>query len=283
MSPPHPCSKTSLKEDNLYQEKRFMNASIASPSTRNASAETRWTRGAWLTLIAAGLFLVLNIVQVAYRFTIPSVGWVNFDPTAQDLSYFQLQFNAVGAPSLLQPGDIVRNIGGFPAAQILDDPLVPRSLPEDWRVGGKVWVTVSREGQLLEFEVPLVHWTLRAWWSTNFGNFSALWNWLTTFLLFGVGVFTFFNRPGNLGARFLFAFGLAFLSITLGASVKDSLALIFNFPAAFASAFFVNIIFAYLLGPSFLDFTLTFPRPKGFIQRVGCSCRILLVSLPSCC
>ena len=228
------------------------------------SPETQFNRGAWLTLLASGLFILLNVAQVVYRFTIPGLGWAELDPDSFEPSQIRLEMNAVGAPSLLQPGDIVQKVAGIPAAQLLDNVLAP---PEGWRVGGKAQVSVVRAGQLLEFEVPLVHWTLRAWWLANFANFTSLWNWLVTFLLFGVGVFTFFNRPGNLAARFLFVFGLASLSISLGDSVKDYLALAFNFPAAFAKVFFANIIFAYLLGPSFLNFTLTFPRPKGFIQR----------------
>jgi len=243
-----------------------MMPSIASNSSHNASTETHWTRGAWLTLLASGLFIALNVAQVIYRFTLPSVGWAGPDPETLDPAYFLLQSNAVGAPSPLQPGDVLQEVGGIPTSQMPNNFLIFPS-PGDWRVGGKVVVTVSRAGQSLDFEVPLVHWTFKAWWSTNFGNFSALWNWLITFLLFGVGLFTFLNRPGNLAARFLFAFGLAVLSITLGDSVKDYLTLKFDYPAAFAKVFFGNIIFAYLLGPSFLNFTLTFPRPKGLIQQ----------------
>jgi hypothetical protein len=242
-----------------------MMPSIASNSSHNASTETRWTLGFWLTLLASGIFIALNVAQVIYRFTLPSAGWASPDPETMDLYTLQFKFNAVGAPSPLQPEDVLQEVGGIPAVQLLNN-IGTFPPPGDWRVGGKVEMTVSRAGQLLHFEVPLVHWTFKAWLSTNFGNFPALWNWLITLLLFGVGLFTLLKRPGNLAARFLFAFGLAILSMTLGDSVKDYLTLEFDYPAAFAKAFFSNIIFAYLLGPSFLNFTLTFPRPKGFIQ-----------------
>jgi hypothetical protein len=90
---------------------------------------------------------------------------------------------------------------------------------------------------------------------------------LVTLLVFGIGAFTFIKRPGNLSARFLFAFGLANLSITLGDSIPDYIALFFDVPAGLAKTFFSNIVFAYLFAPSFLGFALTFPKPKSLIQR----------------
>ena len=44
-------------------------------SASQTTNETRWTRGARLVLAATLLFVALNLAQVAYRFTIPSIGW----------------------------------------------------------------------------------------------------------------------------------------------------------------------------------------------------------------
>jgi hypothetical protein len=232
------------------------------------TSETQWTRGTWLILAAAILFVALNVAHLAYQMTIASLGWAGPDPETLNVAtpYFELDFNAVGAASTLEPGDIVQAVEGITAQQVLDDILkAPR--PSNWRVGETVELTVVRNGQTLTQNVSLVHWTLSAWWLTNFGKSEGILNWLVTLLVFGVGAFTFIKRPGNLSARFLFAFGLASLSGTLGDSIPDYSALYFDLPAGMAKLIFSNVIFAYLMAPSFLGFTLTFPKPKSFIQR----------------
>jgi hypothetical protein len=232
------------------------------------SSETQWTRSTWLILAAAILFIALNMAHLAYQMTIPSLGWAGPDPETLDEAtpYFELDFNAVGVSSTLETGDIVQAVEGITAQQVLDDFLhAPR--PSNWRIGETVELTILREGQSFSLEVPLVHWTLSAWWLTNFGRLNGISNWLVALLVFGVGAFTFIKRPGNLSARFLFAFGLAILSGVLGDSIPDYSALYFDLPAGIAKFIFSNVHFAYLLAPSFLGFTLTFPKPKSFIQR----------------
>jgi hypothetical protein len=231
--------------------------------------ETRWTIGARLVLIVALLFIGLNLGHVLYRFTIPSIGWAGPDPDEEDLAevVFKLETNAVGAPSGLQPGDVVVAIGEVPTDVILDNFPASLTVPADWEVGETITLTLERDGTRMEVGVPVVQWTPAAWVKTELSNFEAVWNWLTALLLFGVGLFTFLRRPGNLAARFLFAFGVASLSIGLSFSVPDPMAFYLDIFAGYAKVFFGNIIFAYLLGPSFLGFTLTFPHPKGFIRR----------------
>jgi len=232
------------------------------------SNETQWTRGAWLTLAAAFLFVALNVAQIAYRMTIPSLGWAGPDPENLNVAtpYFELDFNAVGEPSTLKPGDFVQSVEGITAQQVLDD-ILHAPKPPNWYIGETVQLTVERDKQTLSLEVPLVHWTISAWLLTNFGRFDGILNWLVTLLMVGVGAFTFIQRPGNLSACFLFAYGVASLSGTLGDSIPDYSALYFNLPAGMAKLIFSNVIFAYLMAPSFLGFALTFPKPKTFIQR----------------
>jgi hypothetical protein len=230
--------------------------------------ETQWTRGAWLTLAAAIIFVALNVAHLAYRMTIPSLGWAGPDPENLNVAtpYFELDFNAVGESSVLEPGDILKSVEGITAQQVLDDLLhAPR--PSNWRVGETIRLAIERDGLTLSLEAPLTHWTLPAWLLTNFGRFDGILEWLVTLLMVGVGTFTFIQRPGNLSARFLFAFGLANLSSTLGDSIPDYSALYFNLPAGLTKLIFSNVIFAYLMAPSFLGFALTFPKPKTFIQR----------------
>jgi len=145
-------------------------------SSPNFMHETRWTRGAWLTLLAAALFIALNIAQVAYRFSIPSLGWAGPEPdTEESAPYFRLAVNAVGAPSPIRPGDIVQAIDGITATKVLEEFPSSSSQPPNWEVGENVWMTVVRDAQAMEFEAPVVHWTLAAWWLTNLSHFGALW------------------------------------------------------------------------------------------------------------
>ena len=89
-----------------------MKKSAAQSSSFQDKDETRWTPGARLVLAVAVLFVLMNIAQIAYRFTIPSLGWAVLDPYSiiEVDPYIKLNFNAVGAPSALQPGDIVEAV-----------------------------------------------------------------------------------------------------------------------------------------------------------------------------
>jgi hypothetical protein len=235
---------------------------------QNPNIERRWTTGAWLTLLAATLFILLNVVQILYRLTIPSFGWVTSDPDTGDIkTAFQMIENAVGASSLLEPGDAVIGIEGIPVEEIVSQILTNPVQFANWQVGENVQLQITRDGKQIQFENQLVHWTPRAWLLTNFGRSEKIFDWLVTLVFFGICTFTFFNRPGNLAARFLFAFGIANLSITLGDSIYDYMGLYFNLPAAFAKTFFSNIVFAYLLAPSFMGFSLSFPHPKNLVRR----------------
>lgn len=230
------------------------------------SQETHWTSTARLIVLAAVLFLGLNFAQVLYRTTLPSLGWVGSDPETDETQIqFRLVSNAVGAPSLLQPGDIVMAVSGVSPVEALETFSFSQR-PSGWQVGSRVRLEITRGAQMLELEAPVARWTLGAWLAHNLGDFFVFWNWFPALLVFGAGTFTFFNRPGNLSARFLFLFGLASFSITLSDSLPEYLALVFDPPAAYSKFAFSNVIFAYLLAPSFFGFSLTFPRAKGIAR-----------------
>ncbi len=235
-----------------------------------ADPETRFDRGARLVLIFALIFIALDIAQLAYRFTLPTEGWAtNPDENDPGVYDFYLIENMEGAPSPLQPGDALHIIGGIPAAQILNpdslDSLPPP--PAGWQPGGSVPVTVIRDGQTLEFDIPIVNWTFAAWLRNNFADLIRLVEWLITLILFGVGLLTLLKRPGNLAGRFLFLFGLAVLAMRISYSLQDGLGNYFNPHSIYGKVIFNNVIFAYLFGPALLGFGLTFPHPKGLIKR----------------
>lgn len=230
--------------------------------------ERRFDRGARLVLLFALIFITLDLAQLAYRFSLPTEGWLVNQSALGDTQDFLLVRNLVGAPSPLQPGDALHIIGGIPAAQILQgtDPVFLER-PTRWRVGAQAPVTVIRDGRLLNFDIPIVRWTLASWWQANFSSPLGIISWLSAFVLLVVGSFTFLNRPRNLAARFLFLFGVTSLAITVSSSLPDDIGYNFDGLAAFSKGLFSFVIFAYLLGPSLLGFALTFPQPKLFVQR----------------
>ena len=249
------------------------------PETRPAARidpETRFDRSARLLLLGALLFIALDFGQLAYRFTLPTEGWaIDPDSAGPGVYDFQPTKNLVGAPSPLQPGDVLHIIGGIPADQILNSNTLGRWRPAGWQAGGHVPVTVIRQGQSLSFDIPIVNWTFTAWLRWYFTDFRNLLDGLTTLILFGVGLLTLLKRPGSLAGRFLFLFGLADLAMLIAAFLPDGLGMYFNPLAVFGRAMFRNVIFAYLFGPSLLGFALTFPRPKALVQR-----KPWLLSLP---
>ena len=234
----------------------------------NHRAERRFDRGSWLVLLFALIFMMLDIAQVAYRFTLPTEGWlVNESDLFVDSRDFPLSRNVAGAVSPLQPGDNLHLIGDLASEKILQSETLSYPRPAGWQVGGRVNVAVIRSGQTLTFDIPIVNWTFAAWWRTNFEDLIGMMNWLSAVILLSVGAFTFFNRPQNLAARFLFLFGVTAFATTLSGSLPDRIGLYFDTFAAYGKVLFSYVIFAYMFGPCLLGFALTFPHPKAFIQR----------------
>ena len=231
-------------------------------------SETRFNRSSRLVLLFALVFIFLDIAQLIYRFTLPTEGWVvnsdNNDPGDYD---FYVIRNIVGASSPLQPGDALRVIGGISSAQILNIDSMRFVAPVGWQKGKQLPVTVIRDKQTLNFSIPVVSWTLAAWLRNNFDTLGGIVNWLSAMIMLGVGLLVLFKRPGNLAGRFLFLFGIAVFAMTVSGSLPDGLGVYFNIWAGLGRVIFQNVIFAYLFGPALLGFALTFPHPKGFIQR----------------
>ena len=232
-------------------------------------SETRFSRSSKLLLLFGLVFILLDIAQLAYRFSLPTEGW-EINPDSNDFGDYNFYVieNVVGAASPLQPGDGLHIIGGIPAEEIINiKSILNMPTPTGWQVGAEIPVTVIRDGQSLNFEIPLVNWTFEAMLRINFADLSRLEGWLAALIVFGAGLLTFIKRPGNLAARFLFLFGLAVFAIQISGSLPDGLSVNFYPAAIFGRVLFLNVIFAYMFGPSLLGFGLTFPHPKAFIQK----------------
>jgi hypothetical protein len=218
--------------------------------------EAQFNRGSWLALSAASL-LILTVLGVnAYRFTLPTDGWV-YDGFGGGFST-----DLLGLPSGIRPGDIPVSIGGIPIEQISDNALfAPVRAPESWRAGDNIRYTLKRGGQMITLDAPIVNWK-----PATAGRAMLIWlrlSWtddLITFLYFLIGAFVFFRRPGNLDARALLFLGA--VQLAMGLLLPLTLGDLMDLFAAKAVPLLGNYIWGILLFPTLFLLSLVFPRPK---------------------
>ena len=237
--------------------------------------ETRFDRGAWLTLALAALLLVGPLATTLLRYTFPSDGWTQqADPEG---TYYRLDTNLTGQPSPLREGDRLVAIEGRPVA-----PDRPPPLPPDLRVGQTLRYTVERDGQSLELAVPLVR-------RSPFGvpryiahhlrrDVSGTVAELLTLLVVG---FAFARRPGNGAARRLLL--IASFSLGLGwFGWADSEIYLLSYPPPLV---FVAICgyygWAWLLFPALIQLALVFPVRLAPLRRFPRLLPALLHGVPA--
>jgi hypothetical protein len=218
--------------------------------------EAQFNRGSWLALSAASL-LILTVLGVnAYRFTLPTDGWVY---EGEGGGFFM---DLLGLPSGIQPGDLPVSIGGIPIEQISGITLfTPIDAPESWRAGDSVRYTLKRGDQTITLDAPIVNWKLAT-------AVRAMLNWLRsswidnliTLLYFLIGAFVFFRRPGNPAARVLLFLGA--VQLAMGLLLPSTLGDFMDPFAAKAMPLLGNYIWGILLFPTLFLLSLVFPKPK---------------------
>jgi hypothetical protein len=226
--------------------------------------ENHFNRGARLTFALALAVILLSALQTAYRFTLPTDGWSVTFGSLSDNTWIYFD-NLVGAPSPLQYLDELIAVEDLSLTTMPTN--VPMRPPANWVVGGQVEVTVVRQGQQLSFAIPVVGWTVAAWLRNTVSRLDTVAGWVGAFILLGVSLFTFLRRPKVPAARALLMLCTAIFANTVSSSLPDGLSAGFDPIAYWAAGFFSYMIFAALLAPSLLAFTLVFPRPKPIIER----------------
>ena len=229
----------------------------------------RFTRVSWLILAFCLLVILADFAQTAYRFTVPTDGWLyqngSFGGEEADLLIYTDHITGGATPLL--PGDKVKAVAGLPFE---DGTFASIRAATAWlggvRPGDKVTYSILRGGQAMEVSVPLTRWTPAAWLRANLTPFSVIF-FLASWLLLGLGLFTFFQRPGLPSARVLLLWCTAIFSVSISSSLPDSLYNYVDRLAATGQTLFSYAIFIWLISPSLLVFTLVFPRPKAVIQR----------------
>jgi hypothetical protein len=224
----------------------------------------RFSASAIVVLTAAALLIVLSAAQTAYRFTLPTDGWLVYT-TELEHSNWVFWGNLVGAPSALQPEDELLAVEGQSVVDTASMDPVPA--PPRWQIGQTVQMVVLRDGQELAVDVPVVHWTLAAVWRNFTSSLDEAASLIGALVLAFVGFFTCSRRPDLPSARALLILCSASAASAISGLLPDGLSVAFNRPAFLLTGFFSYAIFGIVIAPSLLAFTLHFPRTKRVILR----------------
>ncbi len=226
-------------------------------------------RSAWLLTAFVVLFLLTDIAQLVYRYTLPTDGW-SVQNVGDNAYVWVYGTNLVGAPSGVLPGDVIQSVDGQVVAGqkshitgILD--FIPA--PPNWQVGKTVVITVERGREMVAVSMPVTHWTPWAVWRLNTSDPIQVVNLLGSLVILILVWFIFLRRPEAPSARALLMVGSAACSPTISGLLPDGLSMMFNKAAFILSSFFVYATWIALLAPAVLAFTLYFPQPKRIIQR----------------
>jgi hypothetical protein len=218
--------------------------------------ESHFKRGSWLALGAASI-LILTVLGVnAYRFTLPTDGWV-YDGFGGGFST-----DLLGLPSGIRSGDQPVSIGDIPIEQISGATLfIPVNASESWRAGNTIQYTLKRDNDTLMLDVPIVNWDLATASRAMINWLRSSWtDILIAIFYFLIGAFVFFRRPGNLAAQVLLFLGTVQLAmyLLLPLTLGD-----FMDPFAFKAVTLLgNYIWGILLFPTLFLLSLVFPKPK---------------------
>jgi hypothetical protein len=226
----------------------------------HANPETKFNRAAWLTLALVVLVLLYDIVTLAYRFTLPTDGWMVNEATAVGFNYTE---NLMGAPSGLRPGDNAIAVDGN-QVNLRDD--ISPALRETWHVGATLEYTVIRDRKEIQVPVTLTHWQFGRWLRATLSDPYKLMGLLPGYFLLTLAFAVFLLRPGNpaAGAFLLIATALFELS-NLPTGWPEYIDPLANS----AITRVINVFFLPILLPFFLiRFGMVFPHPKPIVQRL---------------
>jgi signal transduction histidine kinase len=235
-------------------------------SDRNLSSgrsERHFTRQARLVVCLAVLLLVTGVAQKAYRLSLPTTGWSTLEAVgpAQPI----LERNLLGNPSPLQPGDALLAFEGMsyevlaPRARAFAPP------PESFQAGEAVRFTISRQGEVIDLEVPLYHWTPAALMQALLLRLKEDY---ATLLGLLIATFVFWQRPRSTAAQLLFLFYVTKMVIGISRVVAPQTVADALFPlAALSSTLFSHLSYTLLLAPLILHLCFSFPEPKPLLNR----------------
>ena len=170
------------------------------------NSETRFDRGAWLTLAVAIGWFVFTLTMTSVSLTFPSDGWSHSQD--DETGAYYLWGRLVNTPSLLQLNDRIVAINGQRYGR---DEFPP--LPHDLKVGQTVHYTIQRGNQEFNVDVTLIRVGAKGIVDNLVYRFrNQPRDIVVAIVSFIVVAFAFFVRPRNLGARYLMLIFSYFLS-----------------------------------------------------------------------
>ena len=222
------------------------------------NSETKFNRNAWLTLSFVILVLLYMIASLAYRFSLPTDGWMVNEATEVGFNYTE---NLMGAPSGLQPGDNVIAVEENPADRFNISP----ALQEAWKAGAILEYTVIRDGEEIQVPVTLTHWQIGKWLRITLANPYILLGIFPGYFLLILAFIVFLLRPGNPAAR---AFLLLMTALFQVSNLPTGLAEWIDPLANIAILGVIAVLLVVVMPFFFIRFALVFPHPKPVVQRL---------------
>ena len=251
--------------------------SVAPNSSIDNRDEQRFDRGAWLTLAAAIVLLILPLVTTLISFSLPSDGWYE-SPAPNNLAVIIIHTNLTNLASPLRQGDSVVGINGvqFKKGHYPD-------LSRDLKLGQIVRYTLQRDGQTLDVPVPLVQ-------RPPLGIVRYVVDMAKSDLILGLmpplcmllTAFVFFRRPRDTAARLMFLmFTYFFAELWLNFPGWGSMYVpTYPLPLAY-SILFYDSAWPWIFGSALIYLGLVFPVRQALLVRFPRLLPLLLYALPA--
>ena len=231
-----------------------------------SSSTGRFDRGARLHLALMAILLVYALGMTAYRFMLPTDGWLSGE--IDDISDYGFVYdeNLVGIPSELQPGDHLVAVNGVSLAR--NNVMSQWSLADEWRAGNTVRYTVQRGGQEVEFDVALTKWSPASFMRAGGQSVTTLIGYLGIAVFLGISLLALWRRPENPTARALWVLAAVTAALFAGASVLPAMVPDYIDPLTnLLTIVFITSAFTILWPPAMIRFALLFPHPKPILAR----------------
>jgi len=222
----------------------------------------RFTLAARLQVILILGIMAFSLVDLAYRFSLPTDGWEVSEAVETGLVYLR---NLSESPSPLQPGDHVTAINGIRADWLTV--YGTDSLQEIWRAGAVIDYTLVRDGQEMTVPVTLKHWDLGAWAGNQFLYPVTLAGLLSNWFLFVLALVVFLRRPDNLSAGPFLIVTALFAGGSLSELLPSGFTSWIDPGASFLQVVVSNVLLTSVFSFAFIRFAMVFPKPSSVQLR----------------
>lgn len=216
--------------------------------------QQRFSLRSWAFLSGVILLLILAVLQMRYRLTLPSDGQNFYDEPGIGLDYSQ--------------GTQLVAVEGIPAETIIQNAVLLRpQRPANWQLGNTVQYRF-KINQIQEFTRPRTLHASIAWesgWGVD--------KWLTSIaqlLALAIGLFVFWQQPQSTVSRFLLLFGLFSLIPTIANAPTNGWSNIRVTDYFYVLAYWPTLFFSSGLSLAFASLwliLLSYPQPTRSLRQ----------------